>query len=79
MSATGFDDVAVVTGAFDSVVERIVVVGAVAVVLTVGLVVFCVVRHEIGRGEAVVGGHEVDRCPRPPTVAGKNVLRACES
>jgi hypothetical protein len=37
-----------------------VVVGAVAVVLAVGLVVLAVVGDEIGEREAVVGGDEVD-------------------
>ena len=37
-----------------------IVVGAVAVVLAVGLVVFVVVADQVFQGEAVVAGHEVD-------------------
>ena len=40
--------------------QRVVVVGAVAVVLAVGLVVLLVVADEIAEGEAVVRGDEVD-------------------
>src|SRR5690606_33334844 len=47
-------------GAFRAVVPRAVVVGAVPVVLPVGFVVFAVVGDEVGQGEAVVAGDEVD-------------------
>ena len=45
---------------FDAAVPTAVVVGAVAVVLAVGLVVLLVVGNEIVEREAVVAGHEVD-------------------
>src|SRR4029450_9849766 len=51
----------VVGRAFGAVVPGQIVVGAVAVVLAVGLVVLVVVRDEVAEREAVVGGHEVDR------------------
>src|SRR6476646_4064720 len=44
-----------------SAVPRAVVVGAVAVVLCVGLVVLVVVGDQVGQREAVVHGDEVDR------------------
>ncbi len=53
-------DLGVVGRALDAAVPRAVVVGAVAVVLAVGVVVLAVVGHEVGQGEAVVGGDEVD-------------------
>ena len=43
-----------------AVVPRAVVVVAVAVLLAVRLVVLLVVRDEVGQGEAVVAGDEVD-------------------
>ena len=45
----------------DAVVGAAVVVGAVAALLAVGLVVLALVGHEVGEGEAVVRGDEVDR------------------
>jgi hypothetical protein len=45
---------------FPPVVPAVVVVGAIVVVLAVGLVVFGVVRHEIAKREPVVAGDEVD-------------------
>ena len=47
-------------GPFDAAVPAAVVVGAVAVVLAVGLVVLVVVGDQIVQREAVVAGHEVD-------------------
>ena len=55
--------------------QRPVVVGAVAVVLAVGLVVLVVVGDQVAQGEAVVGGHEVDRRERQPAVVGVQVAR----
>src|SRR6201993_4074418 len=52
----------IVGWALGSTVPRAVVVGAVAVALTVGIVVLVVVRDQVGQGEAVVHGDEVDRC-----------------
>ena len=46
-------------------VLRAVVVGAVAVVLAVGLVVLALVGDQVAQGEPVVRGDEVDRRPRP--------------
>ena len=46
--------------------QRAVVVGAVLVALAVGLVVLGVVADEVGQGEAVVGGDEVDAGPGAP-------------
>jgi hypothetical protein len=54
--------------ALDTAVPGTVVIGAVGAVLTVGLVVFAVVRDQIPQREPVVSGDEVDRCPRPPPV-----------
>src|SRR6185312_5518522 len=56
---SGGDDTGVVALALDAVVERIVVVRAVAIVLAVAEVVLLVVGDEIRRGEAVVRGDEV--------------------
>src|SRR6202008_1121468 len=47
--------------AFGAAVPRAVVVGAVPVVLGVGLVVLVVVGDQVGEGEPVVAGGEVDR------------------
>ncbi len=47
--------------ALHAAVPRPVVVGAVAVVLAVGLVVLAVVGDQVAQGEPVVGGDEVDR------------------
>ena len=70
------DDLRVVGLALDAVVPRPVVVGAVAVVLAVGLVVLLVVADQVAQGEAVVRGHEVDRGVRRPAVVGVEVGRA---
>ena len=55
-------------GALGPAVPRPVVVGAVAVVLEVGLVVLVVVRDEVGEREPVVRGDEVDRRGGPAAV-----------
>src|SRR6185312_9906632 len=54
-------DLRVIGAALGAAVPRAVVVGAVLVVLLVGLVVLVLVGDEIRQGETVVGGHEVDR------------------
>ena len=71
-------DVGVVGLALDAVVPGAVVVGAVAVVLAVGLVVLVLVGHQVAQGEAVVRGDEVDRRERPAAVVGVEVRRAGE-
>ena len=58
-------------GPFGPAVPRAVVVGAVPVVLAVGLVVLGVVGDEVGQGEAVVDGDQVDRRRRPPARGGR--------
>ena len=50
--------------ALDAAVPGAVVVGAVLVVLEVGLVVLLVVGDEVAQREPVMGGDEVDRCER---------------
>ena len=60
------DDVRVVGRALGAAVPRPVVVGAVAVVLAVGLVVLVVVGDQVAQGEAVVHGDQVDRRGRSP-------------
>ncbi len=54
-------DRGVVGGALGAAVPAVVVVGAVVVALAVGLVVLVVVGDQVGEGEAVVRGQEVDR------------------
>ena len=70
------DDLGVVGRPLDAAVPRAVVVGAVAVVLEVGLVVLLVVGDEVGEREAVVGGDEVDRRERAAAVGLVEVARA---
>ncbi len=60
--------VRVVGRALDAAVPGAVVVRAVPVVLTVGVVVLVVVGHQVVEREAVVRGDEVDRRERPPPV-----------
>ena len=60
------DDVGVVGRPLGPAVPRPVVVGAVPVVLAVGLVVLGVVGDQVGQGEAVVDGDQVDRRGGPP-------------
>jgi hypothetical protein len=63
------DDLGVIGWALHAAVPRAVVVGAVTVVLEVGLVVLVVIGDEVGEREPVVGGDEVDRGERPAAVA----------
>ena len=62
--------------ALDPAVVRAVVVGAVAVVLAVGLVVLVLVGDQVAHGEAVVRGDEVDRRDRQAAVVAVQVRRA---
>src|SRR5207344_2747403 len=55
-----------------------VVVGAVPVVLPVGLVVLGVVGHEVAQREPVVHGDQVHRSRRPPPVVPVQVVGAGE-
>ena len=76
---TAYGDEGRVVGlALDPVVPRAVVVGAVAVVLAVGLVVLVLVGHEVAQGEAVVGRDEVDGVVGRPPVVGVEVRGAGE-
>src|SRR5205085_2509023 len=70
---------AVVGVALGARVPGAVVVGAVPVVLAVGLVVLVVVGDQVAEGEAVVGGDEVDRRVGPAAVALVEVRRAGEA
>ena len=72
------DDVGVVGRPLGAAVPRPVVVGAVAVVLAVGLVVLGVVGDQVGQGEPVVHGDQVDRRGGPPAGAGEEVRGAGE-
>ena len=72
------DDLGIVGLALDAAVPRPVVVGAVTVVLAVGLVVLAVVGHQVAQREAVVCGDEVDRRVRRAAVVGVQVARAGE-
>lgn len=74
MTCPGVLNLGIGARAFDSVVERIVVIGAVTIVFTVGFVVLVVVRDQIGGGEPVVRCDEVDRRPWATAAAGKDVL-----
>src|SRR5205085_1966501 len=56
----------VVGRALDAAVPAVVLRGAVAVRLAVGLVVLLVVTDQVPEREAVVAGHEVDRVGRLP-------------
>src|ERR1700722_5526576 len=53
-------DSAIIGRTFGSAIPGIVVIGAVAIFLAVGFVVFFVVADKILKSEAVVGGDEVD-------------------
>jgi hypothetical protein len=79
MTCPGVLNLGIGARAFDSVVERIVVIGAVTIVFTVGFVVLVVVRDQIGGGEPVVRCDEVDRRPWATAAAGKDVLRTGEA
>jgi hypothetical protein len=65
VAAAQGEDRLVVGRALDAEVDRQVVAVAVAIVLAVGLVVTLLVGGEVGEGEAVMGGDEVDARPGP--------------
>ena len=50
----------IIGGSLHAAIPAQIVIGAVAVVLAIGLVVLVVVRHQIIEGEAVMAGHEID-------------------
>jgi hypothetical protein len=54
------ENVGIVRRPFDPAIGTVVVVGAVAIVLAVGLVVLALVADEVGQGETVVDGDVVD-------------------
>ena len=60
LALTHCGDGRVVRGALEAVVVRPVVIGAVAIVLAIGVVVLAVVGDEIGNRESVMRGDEVD-------------------
>ena len=60
LAAAQREHVGVVGRTLDACVPAPVVVAAVTVVLAVGLVAFVLVADEVGKGEPVVTGHEVD-------------------
>src|SRR5262249_50746761 len=60
------EDGLVLGGAFGTAVPGPVVVGPVPAVLAVGLVVLVVVGDQVGQGEPVVAGDEVNRGDRAP-------------
>ncbi len=64
LARSQFVDLRVVGGTLYATVPRTVVALAVVVVLSVGLVVFLVVGHQVSQGKAVVRGDEVDRRDR---------------
>src|SRR6202035_3795033 len=72
------EDRGILGGALGAAVPRPVVVAAVPAALAVGLVVLVVVGHQVGQGEAVVTGDEVDRGDRVPAVVGVQVAGAGE-
>src|SRR5215468_4862873 len=69
----------IVGGSLRAAVPRGVVVGAVTVVLTVGLVVLAVVGHEVREGESIVGGDEVDAGEGTPPSLLVEIARAGEA
>ena len=78
LAAAEGEHVGIVGVALDAAVPRPVVVGAVAVVLAVGLVVLAVVGDQVAQGEPVVGGDEVDRRRRLAGAALVEVARPGE-
>ena len=66
-------DRGIAAGAFHPMVPTVVVVIAIAVVLAVGEVVLAVEADQVGQGEAVVGGEEVDRAPHRRRLVAKQV------
>src|SRR5262249_5759115 len=70
------EDLRIVGRSLGAAVPGEVVVGAVAVVLLVGLVVLPVMADEVGQGEAVVAGEEVDAPGGGAEVVRVEVARA---
>jgi hypothetical protein len=69
----------IVRRSLDTVVPRVVRVGAVAVALAVGLVVLPLVAHEVAQREPVVGRDEVHRPRGGTSPAGEEVRRGGEA
>src|SRR5205807_6371725 len=67
------DHIWIITRSLDAAVPTAVVIAAVMIVLAVGLVVLGVVADEVGEGEAVMNGHDVDRRHRPPSAVSEQV------
>ena len=67
------DDVGIVGRAFMAAIVAVVVVGAVAIVLAIGLVVLLVVAEEIGQRETVMDGDVVDAGARRAVVVMEQV------
>ncbi|OIQ65544.1 hypothetical protein GALL_528960 [mine drainage metagenome] len=61
---------------FMSAIVAVVVVGAVAVVLAIGLVVFCVVAEQIGKREAIMDGDVIDAGAGTAAVVVEQIGRA---
>ena len=70
------DDSRVVAFALDAAVPRVVVVGAVVVVLEVGFVVLAVIREKVIKSETIMAGDEVDTVVRGPAIVLIQVGRA---
>ncbi len=79
LSQTQGQDVGIVGRALSPVVVGPVVIRPVVALFTVGLVVLLVVADEVGQGEPVVGGHEVDARHRTAGVGLVQVARSCEA
>ena len=65
--------------AFDAEIDAVVMVFAVAVFFAVGLVMFVFEGNEVGEGEAVVGGDEIDGVQRAVVFAVVEVGAASEA
>src|SRR5207248_4422364 len=63
----------VVGRTLDTAIIAVVVAGAVAIVLAVGLIVLLVVAEEVGQRKTVVHGDVVDAGARPPTIMVEQV------
>ena len=61
-------DIGIICFSFAATVPAVIMVLAVAVVLTVGFIVFVVIRHEVHHREPVVGCDEVDAGLDTPTL-----------
>ena len=72
-------DIGVVGIALRSAVPRIVIIGAVAIVLLVRVVVFLIVGHKIPERETVVARDEVDAVVRGAPVIAVQISRPCET